>query len=410
MYASSMTFFLAALLSKTVTITLPAAILLLIWWRQGRLGWRDVWPVLPFFVMGLALSLLTLGLERSFIQEGGPGWGVYSAVDRFLIAGRAVWFYLSKALVPVGLSFHYPQWPIEAHTWQQYLYPGAAIALLVAFFSARRRIGRGPVTALLFFVGTLAPVLGFIDYFYMTFSFVADRFLYLPSLGIITLIVTGAAYGLERLGSRGAKVTPVIGVTVIMVLVAGVWKRSVAYENAETLYRDVLTKYPESWLAHHSLGGILGDDNRTNEAIMHYETALQLQPNFPAIRGYLGVVYAQVGRYDDALRMYSEALKQNPNDHVIHMNLGVTYVHLKEYDKAIEEYTTALQINPQYTLALQNLTRILLFRINSLFSGGEVSAAHDFAGEARALAVRLGAQKLVSRIDQLVRQHKTLQQ
>ena len=405
-----MTFFLAALLSKTVTITLPAAILLLIWWRRGRLVWRDVWPLLPFFVMGLALSFLTIGLERSFIQEGGLGWGTYSAMDRFLIAGRAVWFYLGKVLIPAGLSFHYPQWPVEVHAWRQYLYPVAAIALLVAIFTARRRIGRGPVTALLFFVGTLAPTLGFIDYFYMTFSFVADRFLYLPSLGIIALVVTSAAYGLRRLGPRGAKATPVICLTVLLVLGAGVWKRSVSYENAETLYRDVLAKYPDSWLAHHSLGGILGGDNRPNEAITHFETALQLQPNYPAIRGYLGVVYSQVGRYDDALRMYTEALRQNPNDHVIHTNLGFTYVHLGEYEKAIEEYTTALQINPQYTPALKNLTRILLFRINSLFSGGEVSAAHDFASEARVLAVRLGAQKLVSQIDQLVRQHTTPQQ
>ncbi|UCG50780.1 MAG: tetratricopeptide repeat protein [Candidatus Latescibacterota bacterium] len=410
MYALSMTFFVAALLSKTVTLTLPAAILLLMWWRRGRLVWRDTWPVVPFFVVGIALSFLTVGLERSFIQEGGPGWGMHSTLDRFLIAGRVVWFYLGKVLFPVRLAFHYPRWTIDAHLWWQHLYPAAAIALLVTLFCVRRRLGRGPLAALLFFGGTLVPVLGFVDYFYMTYSFVADRFLYLPSIGMITLVVAGAATGIQRLGPTAVKTARAVCVVVLVVLGAGVWQRSMAYETTETLYRDVLAKYPDAWLAHYSLGCVLGANNRPDEAITHLEAALRLKPNFPAIRGYLGVVYSQVGRYDDALRMYQEALRQHPDDEVIRTNLGFTYIHIGEYDKGIEEYTRALQINPHYEPALRNLAQFVLYRIDSLFEAGEADAARDFAGEARGLATRLGVQQLVSQIDQLVRQHTPPQQ
>jgi Tfp pilus assembly protein PilF len=410
MYAASLLFFLAALLSKTFTLTLPAAILLLVWWKRGRLLWGDVRPLLPFFALGLAVSLLTVGLEKSLVQAGGPGWGSYSILDRTLIAARAVWFYLGTVLFPVGLSFHYPQWVIDARVWWQHLYVAAGIALIVVLFALRRRIGRGPVTALLFFVGTLVPVLGFINYFYMMYAFVADRFLYLPSLSIIALVAAGCTIGVKRLGPGVTRAAPAICVIVLAVLGAAVWQRSEAYKTPETLYRDVLVKYPDSWLGHHSLGCVLGATSRPQEAVPHFETAIRLNPNFPAIRGYLGVVYSQLGRFDDAIPMYTEALKQNPNDEVIRTNLGFTYVNLGEFEKGIKEYEKALQINPEYAPALKNLTQIVLYRIDSLFKAGQAEDAREFASEARALAVGLGAQPLVGQIDERVRRYETPQQ
>ena len=202
-YALSLVFFLAAMLSKTSALTLPAAILLLTWWKHHRLTWRDARPLIPFFAAALGLSLLTIGLERQLVRAGGPGWGTFSLLDRFLIAGRAVWFYLAKALFPVKLSFIYPRWTIDAHSWPQYVYTMSAIALAIVLFAARRRIGRAPLVAYLFFCGTLFPVLGFFNFFYMMMSFVADRFLYLPSLGVIALLVGGAASGLSTGGGRG---------------------------------------------------------------------------------------------------------------------------------------------------------------------------------------------------------------
>lgn len=407
MYALSLTFFLAAMLSKTATLTLPAAILLLTWWKRHRLAWRDVWPLVPFVAVALGLSLLTIGLERKLVQEGGPGWGTFSLADRFLIAGRAVWFYLEKALLPVNLSFVYPRWSIDAHAWWQYVYPLAAVTLAIILFTARRRIGKAPLAAYLFFCGTLFPVLGFVDFFYMMMSFVADRFLYLPNLGVIALLVGGAAMGLQRLKPRAANAGPVLSLIVLVVLGTGVWQRVLCFRSPETLYSDVLAKYPDSWVGHYSLGCVLGAAERSDEAIRHLETAVRLNPNFPAGRGNLAVLYSQVGRYDDALRMFGEALRQHPDDENILTNFGATCVNLGRYDEAIEQYKKALEINPQYAPALKNLTRIVVFRIDWLFNEGRTDEARAFASDSRVFAAQAGATDLVHQIDELVRTHVT---
>lgn len=410
MYTLSILFFIAALLSKTVTLSLPAAIFLVTWWKRKRLGWADVWPLVPFVALGLALSLWTYGLEQNLIQKGGPGWGDYSLVDRLLIAGRAVWFYVGKVVMPVRLSFVYTRFSVDAHVWWHYLYPITAVVVPVVCFLLRRRIGKGPVVALLFYGWTLLPILGLLDYFYMTFSSVADRFLYLPSLGIVALVVSGATLGLRRIGPPVSRAGPVLCLVILISLGAGVWKRAECYENAETLYRDVLAKNPDSWFGHYSLGCVLGASGRPDEAILHLESALRLKPNYPAIRGYLGVVYSQVGRYEDALENYREALRQNPNDEVIRTNLGFTCVHMGKYDDGIEQYRKALQINPSYEPALRNLSRIVLFRINHLLDDGQTGEALRFAREARNMAVELDALGLVDQIDVLLRRNTPAQQ
>ena len=403
LYALSLVLFIAALLSKTFTLSLPAALLVVTWWKNGRLERRDWLPLVPFFVLGIGLSLWTAGLERTLIEQGGPGWGAYTSADRLLIAGRAVWFYLGKLLFPVDLSFVYPQWTIDAGAWGQYLYPVAVIVGVAAIYAARRRLGRAPVAGLLFFIGTLLPVLGFVDYFYMMMSFVADRFLYLPSLGIIALFAGYSADGLRRALPRARWVPPVAGVALLTALGLGTWQRSSCYENAETLYRDVLVKHPDSWAGHYSLGSVLAAAGRPDEALPHLETAARLKTNFPSIRGYLAVVYSQLGRHDEALRLFHQALDENPNDVEIRTNLGVALVNIGKYDDAIEQYGKVLEIEPGYTPALRNLTRIVLYRMEALSNEGEASRVTEFALRTRALSLSVGAHDLAAEIDRRLR-------
>jgi tetratricopeptide (TPR) repeat protein len=403
MYALSLLSFAAALLSKTATLTLPAAILLLVWWKRGRLVRRDWLPLIPFFVLGIGLSLWTANLERTLIERGGPGWGAYSAADRLIIGGRAVWFYLGKLFYPARLSFIYPQWAVTGHGWAQYAYPIAVVAMGGALIALRRRIGRGPAAGFLFFVGTLLPVLGFVDYFYMMMSFVADRFLYLPGLGVIVLVAgyAGAVWG--RLPARVRPAALAIVIALLGVLAMGTWRRSSIFETAETLYRDVVAKDPDSWAGHYSLGVVLAVGQRPAEAAPHLETALRLKPNFPSIRGYLGVVYSQLGRQEEALRLFHEALAQNPNDAEIRTNLGVALVTMGRYDEAIDEYAKALAIDPLYAPARRNFSRIVLHRIDRLAETGDTAGAAALARRARAIAVTAGAESLVAEIDRRVR-------
>jgi tetratricopeptide (TPR) repeat protein len=402
-YFAAFVCFAAALLSKTATLSLPAAILLVIWWKKGRLSPKDWLPLVPFFVIAIALSLWTAGLERTLIERGGPGWGDYTIADRLIIAGRAVWFYLGKLLYPVGLSFVYPQWAVGSQGWPPNLYPLGVIALAGLLVAAGRRIGRGPAAAWLFFVGTLLPVLGLVDFFYMMLSYVADRFLYLPSLGIIALVTGYAAAGYSRLGVPARRVAAVITVAVLTALAALTWQRSSCFENAEKLYGDVLAKHSDSWAGHYSLGVVLAAGERPADALPHLEAAEGLKPNFPSIRGYLGVVYAQLGRYEDALRSFREALDQNPNDAEIRTNLGVALVNIGRYDAAIEEYGKALTVSPGYGPALRNLSRVVLYRIDEIAAGGDPGAALEFARQSRALALSVGARGLAADIDLRIR-------
>jgi hypothetical protein len=108
-YAAALALFVLAMLSKTVTCTLPAALLIVLWWKRPRLAARDVLPLLPFFALGLGLSLVTIWMEKHHVGAQGADWAL-SAVDRCLIAARALWFYLGKLVWPAPLVFNYPRW------------------------------------------------------------------------------------------------------------------------------------------------------------------------------------------------------------------------------------------------------------------------------------------------------------
>src|SRR5262249_4918524 len=139
---------------------------------------------------GICMGLFIAYVERTSIGAEGSDFE-FTWIERCLIAGRVVWFYLSKLLLPIDLMFMYPRWEISQADASQYAYPLAAVALLIAAWLVRKRT-RAPLAALLYFGGTLFPVLGFLNVFPFRYSFVADHFQYLPSLGIISLVAGGA--------------------------------------------------------------------------------------------------------------------------------------------------------------------------------------------------------------------------
>ena len=183
--------FTAAPLAKTVSCSLPAVMLLLLWWKD-RLTVKTAMPLLPFFVVGMLGAATTIWFERTQIGAVGVDWDL-SPVQRCLIAGRALWFYLGKLAWPTRLSFIYPRWTINAGQWWQYLYPISFVVLLVVLWVFRRAISKGPLVACLIYSGTLLPALGFFDVYPMRFSFVADHFQYLASIAPMTLFVAWLA-------------------------------------------------------------------------------------------------------------------------------------------------------------------------------------------------------------------------
>jgi tetratricopeptide (TPR) repeat protein len=352
--------FVIALLSKTVTATLPAALLVVFWWRRGRLNWRqDAVPLLPWFGVGAAAGLFSGWVERTYVGAQG---GVFelSLAQRGLVAGREIWFYLGKLLWPANLIFIYPRWTVNPGEGWQWLFPAAALALLAAAWSVRRR-SRGPLAALLLFVGTLFPTLGFFNIYAFIYSYVADHWQYLASLGIIAL-VTGCwsrwAWPEDATG-RSRETPRLIPVAVALLLLGGLgllsWRQSRMYRDIDTFYRTTIAENPDCWLAHNNLANRLLQAGRVDEAIGHYQAAARLDAGDPESFDNLGVALASGGRADEAIASFHAALRLRPAFPKAHYNLGLILAAIGRLAEAAEQYQAAVRENPRYAEAYNNL-------------------------------------------------------
>ncbi len=363
-YAFSLFLFLCALLSKTVTCSLPAAILLVLWWKRARICRRDILTLIPFFVVGALFGLTTVWLEKYQVGAYGEEWAL-SFLDRCLVAGRALWFYAGKLLWPHKLTFIYPRWLIDAGAWWQYLFPAAALAVISIVWVMRRRIGKGPFVAVAFFAGTLVPALGFFDVYPMRFSFVADHFQYLASIGLIALAAASMTAFFERLGPRQSTIGFVVCMAVLFAFGVLAWKQSTIYGDAETLYRDTISKNPHAWMAHYNLGILLVNRGRSDEVMAHFSEALRLQPDDADSHYNLGVALEKQGRLEEAMAHFSEAARLRPDYADAHYSMAVILARQSKFNEAISHYSQALRVNPNYTEAHNNLG-VALFSLGKL--------------------------------------------
>src|SRR5947208_8060818 len=192
-YALALVLYVLALSAKTTACTLPAALLLILWLQKKPISWQRILQVIPFFFLGLGMGLVTVWWERYHQGTSRTLFAFLSPIERFLIASRAVWFYLSKLIWPSNLSFIYPKWNISPAHPLDYVWLLAGVVLCAVIYFARRYVGRGVEVAAAFFVATLSPVLGFIMLYTFRYTFVADHYQYLASIGPIALASAGVA-------------------------------------------------------------------------------------------------------------------------------------------------------------------------------------------------------------------------
>lgn len=357
--------FVLALASKTVTATLPAALLVIFWWQRGRIAWRsDVLPLVPWFAVAIPAGLFTAWVERAprFIGAQGPEYAL-TVMQRLLLAGRVPWFYAWKIVWPSNLMFVYPQWKIDPGEWWQYLFPLAAAALAVALGWLARK-NRGPLAGFLIFGGTLFPVLGFLNVYPFRYSYVADHFQYLAALGILVPAAAGLMLLVRRIlpGRIGPMALPIL---LVMPLGLATWRQSGLYRDYETLFRETLARNPASALAHNNLGVMLMlKPGGIPEAAAKFEAAVRLKPDSPDHHVNLGLALAQMpGRLPDAITEYQTALRLNPNFYAAHLNLGLALMSIPgrtqdaiaEYEKAIAVSQATLRNAPNSWQAHLNL-------------------------------------------------------
>ncbi len=387
-YAASAALFCLALLSKTVTATLPGVLLVVFWWKRGRLEWRrDVVPLLPFAVVGAAAGLFTAWVERTYMGARGADFHL-TVVERGLVAGRVIWFYLGKLLWPSDLVFVYPRWEVsEADPWQ-YAYPLGVAALLVALWFLRQRT-RAPLAAFLAFGGILFPVLGLFNVYPFRFSFVADHFQYLASIPVIALLSAGAATLRDRWVPRASELGLVALLALAVTLGALTWGQSRQYADALTLYRTTLERNPSAWMAHGNLGALLRSTDPA-QALVHLSAAVRLKPDLVEGQYNLGTALQELGRLDGAVAQYRKTIQLSPRHARAYCNLGNALRQQGRLEEAEHSYAEAIRLEPDLALAHSGRGRLLQVqgRLEEALRSCETAVRLDpgFAGAHRDLA------------------------
>ncbi len=354
LYVAASALYLLAMASKTVTATLPAALLVIFWWQRGKLSWRrDVLPLAPWFALGIAVGIFTAWVERRYIHAEGADFAL-SLGQRILIAGQVPWFYAGKLLWPANLIFMYPRWNVDPNVLWQWLFPLATVVLFLLLWIARLR-WPGPLAACLLFVGTLVPVLGFLNVYWFVFAFAADHFQYLASIALIVLAAAGISQMLSRLPSNARGFGNVICVGLLVALGLLTFRQAQMYHDDIALYETTLDKNAACWLAHSNLGIALANVGRVDEAIAHYQTALELKPNNPLAQNNFGITLARQGRQQEAMEHYRKALAINPNFPAAHTNLGIALLSTNRTQEAIAEFQQAIRLKPDLADAHHDL-------------------------------------------------------
>ena len=376
-YVAALLLFAAALLCKSIAITLPAALLIWQWWKEGRVTARYFLRVAPFFLVGLVVG----GFDIWFYKAHTALSFDYSVYERLLIASRALWFYAEKLLWPMNLAVIYPHWEIDAADPLGWIYFAAAVAVAAGLWIMRRRIGRGPLACALFFAVTLSPTLGLVDYSYMGHSFVADRFQYLAGIGMIILFAAAATRIADRLSPAAHKTTKGIALVVLALLGIATWNHTGVYKNELSLFNHVISFNPQSWAAHQNVGMALLRLNRFEEAERSLRNSLEIFPlNVKAFRN-LGEALKGQQRYEESLKWYGTAIKLEPEEPLNHAGIGTVFFQMERYPEAVSSIKRALELQPDFETAP---------RLHSLIAQGlRKMGRHDEADRHFELSVKL---------------------
>jgi tetratricopeptide (TPR) repeat protein len=339
-YFLSLGFFLAALLSKTTACSLPAAILVIEWWKEGRLRLKSFSRLIPFFILGVVMALITILVEKYHVGAQGDYFD-YSFLDRILIAGRAVCFYFSKIIWPTKLYFFYPLWKIDSSDVLQYLYPAVVLSILIiSLFLCTKKI-RSPLAVSLLYIGTLFPALGFVNVYPMRFSLVADHFQHLalvyPIVFICSLIFK----------TSSSRLVLSVASSVILVLGYLTYEQSKIYLNEMVLYEETLKANPKAWIAWNNLAAMHAKQGDFEIARGHFERAIELNPTYVEAHFNISAIHQHQGNPVAAEDTLQHLLKLYPENPKVVFRVGQYYEGHRKFKTASRYYARALELDPQ---------------------------------------------------------------
>jgi len=358
-YWLSLAGFLLAMLSKGSVAILPVALMLIAWWRRNRITRRDLLRTAPFFLVAIVLTAINIWFQsHDFSRPVREA----NLIERLLGAGAAVWFYLSKAILPVNLQFIYPQWTIQSGNWLWWLpFLGIIVVTAVLWRGRARAWPRNILFAWLFYLLALLPALGFTDVSFMQYSLVADHYQHLALIAVVAL----AAAGISKIETRIQSVRGInwlrIGAGGIAVIVFSLIaaRQAELYAGPIPLYTATLEKNPDCWMLQNNLGSALVSAGEPELAIPQFKQALVIHPNYPEAHDNWGRALADLKQPEAAIEHFRQALEMDPHDIAALNNWAVALVKLGQPDEAMKRYRQALEINPHLAEVQSNLGTLL---------------------------------------------------
>lgn len=377
-YALVAALFALGLMCKPMLVSLPLVLLLLDYWPLGRIPSlslkgaeerknfrRLVLEKLPLLALGLASCAVTLFAQREAMKPVTQ----IALPARLANAAIAYVDYIRQMFWPNDLAVLYPWEAARLQTSHVVLAVLLLAGLSITVFVWRRR--RYLVTGWLWYLVMLVPVIGILQ---VGNQARADRYTYLPQIGLYLMIIWGAV----ELGGRlkyyrvwlsALAVAGLVALTLAARLQASHWQES------ETLWRHALNVTTDNIIAEGNLGEAVFRKGRTAEARFHFEKSLRINPRQPELLSTLGVFDLEVGRVDEARAHLQEAIAIEPNHKDAHYNLGNVYLHIGHGAEALSHYERALAINPDDVEAMNNMAWILATWPNALTRNGVKAVA-----------------------------------
>ena len=405
-YGLALVAFVLALLGKTSTVMLPVVLIACAAWQRRRMTRQDWLQTGPFFFLALAFGLMSIWFQKhQALAAAGQTLSPESLWQRIAIAGHVICFYLGKALLPIYLNIVYPRWKLDGNLVASVLPVLFLVAVLGVCWRFRHTWGRGVLFGLGCFILTLFPVLGFFDSQFLVKWQVSDHLQYLPLMAPVALVVASLA----ALASRN--VFRSVGIALLMALSVLTFQRARVFASEETLFQDTLAKNPAAADAHNDLGVILAKRQNYAEAMAHFATAVQLDPQNTGAQLNLGRALAMSGKLDEAQDHFLAVIQLQPNDPVPHvqsanvlmqegksheavvqftvaqclsakpdvsicMSLATIFFQIGEFHQAADQYRKALSIDPNLPEVLNNLAWLLATCSDNTVRDGAQAVEH----------------------------------
>lgn len=344
-----------ALMAKPMAVTAPFVLLLLDYWPldRVRLGWRRlVAEKLPLFALVVAASVVTYVVQRGAgAMSTGQGYALPDRIE------NAVWSYgryLLKAAWPTRLAAFYPHPQGALPDWQVALV-GLALAAVTAGLFAARAHARPVLVGWLWYLGTLVPVIGLVQ---VGSQAMADRYAYVPLIGIFVAVAFGAA-ALVRSDLLRRDLLTALTVTFTVALAMTTWRQVGIWRDTETLFGHTIRLEPKAWVANYNLGNAFALKGDHDEAMARFRAVIRDQPGFAPAYGGLGNALSTVNRNAEGVAFLERAVQLNPALADAHNNLGIAYAALGRRDDAVKALRTAVSLDPGMIEAHLNLAMAL---------------------------------------------------